>query len=101
MAKSKTSGESFLRGAAGAAVGALASSDPRPRHGAASSRAAKPRRAKPWAARRGGQPEAGLRFMLDVYKSLGFEYFFCLRRRHGIQESVVNYGRNKDPSTCW
>ena len=36
--------------------------------------------------------------MLDVFKSLGFEYFFCLPGGGtGIQESVVNYGGNKDP----
>jgi len=40
----------------------------------------------------------GSDFMLDVYKSLGFEYFFCLPGGGtGIQESVVNYGGNKDP----
>jgi len=40
----------------------------------------------------------GSDFMLDVFKSLGFEYFFCLPGGGtGIQESVVNYGGNKDP----
>jgi len=40
----------------------------------------------------------GSDFMLDVYKSLGFEYFFCLPGGGtGIQESVINYGGNKDP----
>jgi acetolactate synthase I/II/III large subunit len=40
----------------------------------------------------------GSDFMLDVFKSLGFEYFFCLPGGGtGIQESVINYGGNKDP----
>jgi len=40
----------------------------------------------------------GSDFMLDVFKSLGFEYFFCLPGGGtGLQESVINYGGNKDP----
>jgi acetolactate synthase-1/2/3 large subunit len=40
----------------------------------------------------------GSDFMLDVFKSLGFEYFFCLPGGGtGIQESVINYGGNKNP----
>ncbi len=40
----------------------------------------------------------GSDFMVDVFKSLGFEYFFCLPGGGtGIQESVINYGGNKDP----
>src|SRR4029077_18545053 len=40
----------------------------------------------------------GSDFMVDVFKSLGFEYFFCLPGGGtGIQELVINYGGNKDP----
>ena len=101
MAKSKTSGRrGFLRGAAGAAVGAARFIGSTSTGMAQQVRAA----AKPAEGEAvGGAPvevnqKQGSDFMLDVYKSLGFEYFFCLPGGGtGIQESVVNYGRNKDP----
>src|SRR3989449_7726774 len=38
-------------------------------------------------------------FMVDVIKSLGFEYMFGVPANTymSLQESIVNYGRNKDP----
>ena len=47
---------------------------------------------------------AGSDFMVDVIKSLGFEYIVSNPGSHlrGLHESVVNYGGNKDPEflTC-
>jgi acetolactate synthase-1/2/3 large subunit len=46
----------------------------------------------------GSTAKPGSDFMLDVFKSLGFDYFFCLPGGGtGIQESVINYGGNKSP----
>jgi acetolactate synthase-1/2/3 large subunit len=60
--------------------------------------AAKPAENETPAAEAQSNQKQGSDFMLDVYKSLGFEYFFCLPGGGtGIQESVVNYGGNKDP----
>ncbi len=46
----------------------------------------------------------GSDFMLDVVKSLGFEYVFAMPGSSfaGFHESVINYGGNKDPEyiTC-
>ena len=46
----------------------------------------------------------GSDFMMDVIKSLGFEYVFANPGGSfgGIHESVINYGGNKDPEfiTC-
>jgi len=46
----------------------------------------------------------GSDFMLDVFKSLGFDYLFANPGGSfgGLHESVVNYGGNKDPEfiTC-
>ncbi|PYS16574.1 MAG: thiamine pyrophosphate-binding protein [Acidobacteria bacterium] len=41
----------------------------------------------------------GSDFMVDVIKSLGFEYMFGVPANTymSVQESIVNYGRNKDP----
>ena len=41
----------------------------------------------------------GSDFMVDVIKSLGFEYIFGVPANTymSLQESIVNYGRNKDP----
>ena len=41
----------------------------------------------------------GSDFMVDVIKSLGFEYMFGVPANTymSLQESIVNYGRNKDP----
>ena len=42
--------------------------------------------------------------MLDVFKSIGFEYLFANPGGSfgGLHESVINYGNNKDPEfiTC-
>src|SRR5688500_2469921 len=46
----------------------------------------------------------GSDYMLDVFKSLGFEYFFANPGSsfRGLHESVINYGGNKSPElmTC-
>jgi len=46
----------------------------------------------------------GSDFMLDVFKSIGFEYLFANPGGSfgGLHESVINYGNNKDPEfiTC-
>src|SRR5438067_297927 len=41
----------------------------------------------------------GSDFIVDVIKSLGFEYMFGVPANTymSLQESIVNYGRNKDP----
>src|SRR5262245_35311216 len=41
----------------------------------------------------------GSDFMVDVIKSLGFEYMFGVPANTymSLQESIVNYGKNKDP----
>ncbi|MBI2187089.1 MAG: twin-arginine translocation signal domain-containing protein [Acidobacteria bacterium] len=47
---------------------------------------------------------AGSDFMVDVFKSLGFEHFFANPGSsfRGLHESVINYGGNKSPEliTC-
>jgi hypothetical protein len=46
----------------------------------------------------------GADFMIDVFKSLAFEYCFAMPGSSfaGIHESMINYGGNKDPEyiTC-
>src|ERR1035437_5064771 len=46
----------------------------------------------------------GSDFMVDVLKSIGFEYVFSNPGSsfRSLQESIVNYGKNKDPEfiTC-
>jgi len=103
MAKTKKSPvdrRGFLKGAAAGAAAALAV----PSIGAAQQVRAVAAAAEP-AEGAGASPvevrsleKQGSDFMVDVFKSLGFEYFFCLPGGGtGIQESVVNYGGNKDP----
>src|SRR5690349_10047393 len=42
---------------------------------------------------------AGSDFMVDVIKSLGFEYIFAVPANTflGLQESIINYGKNSMP----
>lgn len=100
MAKQKKSPvdrRGFLRGVAGAA--ALAAQVPsavaqvRAVSAPDSSAAEAPSNARP-----------GSDFMLDVIKSLGFEYIFAMPGSSfaGFHESVLNYGGNKNPEyiTC-
>ena len=121
MAKSPRNGinrRGFLKGAAaGAAVGAaalvtpaqLASAEPAvPQRGAA---------AQPSTAQLAAETEplsadvdvltvenAGSDFMVDVFKSLGFEYIAANPGSsfRGLQESFINYGKNSSPEwlTC-
>jgi len=102
MAKSKKAPvdrRGFLKGAAAGAAAALAV----PSIGAAQqvravAAAAEGEGTRPAPAEVRSQEKQGSDFMVDVFKSLGFEYFFCLPGGGtGIQESVVNYGGNKDP----
>ena len=102
MAKSKKAPvdrRGFLKGAAAGAAAALAV----PSIGAAQqvravAAAAEGEGTRPAPAEVRSQDKQGSDFMVDVFKSLGFEYFFCLPGGGtGIQESVVNYGGNKDP----
>ena len=50
------------------------------------------------------EERAGSDFMVDVFKSLGFEYFFANPGSsfRGLHESVINYGGNRGPEliTC-
>src|SRR2546427_2920817 len=50
------------------------------------------------------EPRPGSDFMVDVVKSLGFEYLFAMPGGSfgGIHESVINYGGNQKPEfiTC-
>src|SRR5687768_2172261 len=52
----------------------------------------------------GDNERAGSDYMIDVFKSLGFEYFFANPGSsfRGLHESVINYGGNKSPEliTC-
>jgi acetolactate synthase-1/2/3 large subunit len=52
----------------------------------------------------GDNERAGSDYMLDVFKSLGFEYFFANPGSsfRGLHESVINYGGNRSPEliTC-
>jgi acetolactate synthase-1/2/3 large subunit len=52
----------------------------------------------------GDNERAGSDFMIDVFKSLGFEYFFANPGSsfRGLHESLINYGGNKNPEliTC-
>src|SRR5712691_841799 len=97
--KTFTGRRRFLKGAAAGAAALVAAKPPV----AAAQQvraAAKPaeNEATASAAEVSSNEKQGSDFMLDVFKSLGFEYFFCLPGGGtGIQESVVNYGGNKDP----
>src|SRR5437773_7060122 len=98
----------FLKTAAASAAIALAN----PGTGKAQEIAQPPRNASaPVLARPAAAPAAvvvdeaktidrpGSDFMVDVIKSLGFEYMFGVPANTymSLQESIVNYGRNKDP----
>jgi len=52
----------------------------------------------------GDNERAGSDFMIDVFKSLGFEYFFANPGSsfRGLHESLINYGGNTNPEliTC-
>src|SRR6185503_5242359 len=52
----------------------------------------------------GDNERAGSDYMMDVFKSLGFEYFFANPGSsfRGLHESLINYGGNKAPEfiTC-
>src|SRR5688572_15387582 len=52
----------------------------------------------------GDNERAGSDYMIDVFKSLGFEYFFANPGSsfRGLHESLINYGGNKSPEliTC-
>ena len=111
----------FLKSAAGAAAGAAALGAP-----AAASAASPlvPETARPAAPPRAGVPfmpaaaettpppelpplttdRTGSDFMVDVLKSIGFEYVFANPGSsfRGLQESLINYGNNRSPEfiTC-
>ena len=111
MAKPKTSSvgrRGFLKGAASGAAAALVSNPP----GAAAQQAAPVRAAAPipsasaLAAEVGQVPPSvevltadhpGSDFMVDVIKSLGFEYIAPIPApvSAGLHESIINYGGNK------
>ncbi len=103
MAKSKKAPvdrRGFLKGAAAGAAAALAvptaAVAQQVRTVAAAAAAAEGTGSTPVEVR--SLEKQGSDFMVDVFKSLGFEYFFCLPGGGtGIQESIVNYGGNKDP----
>jgi acetolactate synthase-1/2/3 large subunit len=104
MAKSKSGRRGFLKGAvAGAAAFAAQSTSGQTQvaqntQGAAAERPAAAIRA----ARTVDRP--GSDFMVDVTKSLGFEYVFAMPGSSfaGFHESILNYGGNKNPEyiTC-
>jgi len=52
----------------------------------------------------GDDERAGSDYMIDVFKSLGFEYFFANPGSsfRGLHESLINYGGNRSPEliTC-
>src|SRR5688500_9549238 len=52
----------------------------------------------------GDNERAGSDYMIDVFRSLGFEYFFANPGSsfRGLHESVINYGGNRNPEliTC-
>jgi acetolactate synthase I/II/III large subunit len=103
MAKSKKAPvdrRGFLKGAAAGAAAALAvpsvAAAQQVRAVAAAAESTDGHGSSPVEVRSMEKP--GSDFMVDVFKSLGFEYFFCLPGGGtGIQESVINYGGNKDP----
>ncbi len=87
----------FLRGAAtGAAALAAQAATALAQQAAASATAGAAAEAAPG--------RAGADFMVDVVKSIGFEYIFAMPGASfaGFHESVINYGGNKSPEfiTC-
>ena len=100
MSKSKKTGRrGFLRGAAGAALAAQAASTVQ------TAQAQQPAGANQVAASPAGRVEVntptkfGGDFMVDVIKSLGFEYV-CANPGssfRSLHESLLNYGGNKAP----
>jgi acetolactate synthase-1/2/3 large subunit len=115
MAKSKKSGvdrRNFLKGAAAGAAALVAS----PRAALEARAAHIPQRATaavlPMAAEVATPPSvdvlteerSGSDFMVDVFKSLGFEYLFANPGSsfRGLHESIINYGANEHPEfiTC-
>jgi len=95
MAKSKNSRRGFLRGAAAAAIGAPVAM--------AQQAALKPEASSAVPEVTSNQ-RPGADFMVDVFKTLGFEY--CAANPgssfRGLQESLITYGGNKSPEwlTC-
>jgi acetolactate synthase-1/2/3 large subunit len=98
---SKSSRRRFLKQGAVAGATALLANSPiaaaqQPGAGAPLAEAASADSPSSVAVRSTAKP--GSDFMLDVFKSLGFDYFFCLPGGGtGIQESVINYGGNSSP----
>jgi acetolactate synthase I/II/III large subunit len=108
----------FLKGAAvGAAAGAAAVIAPESRATARQPQAQRPAVPPPTAAQIAAETEplaaehnvftvenAGSDFMVDVLKSLGFDYIAAnpASSFRGLQESFINYGGNKNPEwlTC-
>jgi acetolactate synthase I/II/III large subunit len=100
----------FLKGAAAGAAALAASRAAKPQEAATGSRAAA---LPPTAAQRAAEnvtPAAALAeiqiverpgadYMVDVFKSLGFEYLFATPGSsfRGIHESVINHGGNQNP----
>jgi acetolactate synthase I/II/III large subunit len=99
--QSESSRRRFLKQGAVAGAAALLAKSPiaaAPQLGSGSPRAEAAPAASPSSVAVGSIEKPGSDFMLDVFKSLGFEYFFCLPGGGtGIQESVINYGDNKNP----
>lgn len=101
MQKSKKGGvnrRSFLKGAAAGAAAFVAKP---------AAATAQEQRAAAVAAKTvdvTGESHLGADYMVDVLKSLGFEYALSMPASSfiGIHESMVNYGRNKNPEwiTC-
>src|SRR6266446_8253165 len=102
MAKTKKNVDrrGFLRGAAAGAAGLVAANAPI----ALAQQAAQKPEAVSTTAEVSSSVRCGADFMVDVIKSLGFEY--CASNPgtsfRGLHESVINYGNNKDPEflTC-
>ena len=101
MAKSKkTDRRGFLRGAAGAAALAAQATTAQAQQPAGATQAA----AAPARVEVNTPVKFGADFMVDVLKSLGFEYTFNnpASSVRGLHESIINYGGNKNPEwlTC-
>jgi len=103
--KSRVGRRGFLRGAAVGAAAALAAKPP-----VAMAQQAVQSGTAQVAANAGPAAEAriidrpGSDFMLEVFKSIGFDYLFANPGGSfgGLHESVINIGGNKDPEfiTC-
>src|ERR1700681_2515437 len=113
MAKSKKNQlarRGFLKGAAAGAA-ALVASPPATPQQAPQQSAQRPNALPPTAAQRAAEnttpaiedlqivERPGADYMVDVFKSLGFEYLFATPGSsfRGIHESVINHGGNSNP----